>query len=115
MSDDPDFLASRGLLVPAPTGSQALATRFGAVTRLSVRQRKRWLEILANFEMKNTYDVYDEHQVPVLRVQELGSGVLSLLKRLFLGPARPFHADVRDLGTEQVVLDLRRSFRFIFH
>ena len=98
-----------------PQGSQALATRFSAYKKLSVRQRKRWLEILLSFEMKNAYDVYDERQLPVLRVQELGSGFLSLLKRIFLGPARPFHAGVRDLGTEELVLELRRPFRFVFH
>lgn len=98
-----------------PQGSQALATRFASYQKLSVRQRKKWLEILLSFEMKNSYDVYDEHQLPVLRVQELGSGFLSLLKRIFLGPARPFSAAVRDLGTESLVLELRRPFRFIFH
>jgi uncharacterized protein YxjI len=53
--------------------------------------------------------------MPVLRVREDGSGFLSLLKRLFLGPLRPFHATVLDLGTQAAVLLLRRPFRFFFH
>ena len=61
-----------------PTGSQALATRFASHRKLTVRQRKKWLEILLSFEMKNSYDVYDESDHPAYRVQELGSGFLSL-------------------------------------
>ena len=102
----------RALARPAP---QDLTTRFGAYRRLSVRQRKRWLEVLLSFEMKNAYDVYDDGEMPVLRVREEGSGFLSLLKRLFLGPVRPFTATVADLGTEAPVLSLRRPFRFFLH
>ena len=94
---------------------QQLAARFAGYERLSVRQRKRWLEILLSFEMKNSYDVYDEEQQPVLRVREQGSGFVSFLKRVFLGPLRPFTALVTDLGSEELVLDLRRPFRFLFH
>ena len=54
--------------------------------RLTVRQRKKWLEILLSLELKNVYDVYDHTQTPVLRVQELGQGFLSFLKRIFFGP-----------------------------
>lgn len=94
---------------------QALATRFAGYRKLTVRQRKKWLEILLSFEMKNAYDVYDESSMPVLRVREQGQGVGSFLTRVFLGPLRPFRATVADLGTEQVLLELKRPFRFIFH
>jgi len=94
---------------------QALATRFAGYKKLSVRQRKKWLEILLSFEMKNSYDVYDDHQMPVLRVRELGQGIGSFIKRVFLGPIRPFDATISDLGTEEPVLELKRRFRFIFH
>jgi uncharacterized protein YxjI len=102
----------RSLTKPA---AHDLATRFGAYRRLTVRQRKRWLEMLLSFEMKNAYDVYDDNQMPVLRVREQGSGFLSLLKRAFLGPVRPFTATVEDLGTQALVLALRRPFRFFLH
>jgi uncharacterized protein YxjI len=98
----------------APRSAASLAERFGSVRRLSVRQRKRWLEILFSFEMKNAYDVYDEAQRPVLRVQEQGRGFWSLIKRLFLGPVRPFMATVSDLGTQETLLELHRPFRWIF-
>ena len=97
------------------TGARDVANRFAQFSRLTVRQRKRWTEILLNFEMKNTYDVHDETQAAVLRVQELGAGAASLLRRLLLGPLRPFEAEVVDLATGQPLFILRRYFRFIFH
>jgi uncharacterized protein YxjI len=96
-------------------GSRELGARFLGYNRLSVRQRKRWWEILLSFEMKNTYDVFDQAQQPVLRVREEGAGFVSFLKRVFLGPMRPFQATVADPGTGQAVLTLDRPFRFIFH
>jgi uncharacterized protein YxjI len=106
-------MESAGELVVQPP--RDLASRFGTCRRLTVRQRKRWIEILLSFEMKNTYDVYDDAQMPVLRVREEGHGILSFLKRVFMGPLRPFQATVTDLGTGGPVLLLRRPFRFIFH
>lgn len=89
--------------------------RFARLGHLSVRQRKRWLEILLSFEAKNAYDVFDEHQMPVLRVEEQGKGIGSFFKRIFFGPFRWFDAHVLDPGTRDVVLRLRRPFRFMFH
>jgi uncharacterized protein YxjI len=89
--------------------------RFGQLGHLSVRQRKRWLEILLSFEAKNAYDVFDAQQMPVLRVEEQGQGIGSFLKRIFFGPLRWFDAHVLDPGTRDVVLRLHRPFRFFFH
>lgn len=89
--------------------------RFARYQRLTVRQKKRWLEILLSFELKNTYEVFDERGTPVLRVQEQGEGLLSLLKRLFLSTMRPFDVTVTDVGNGQPLLQLHRPFRFIFH
>ncbi|HEY0714220.1 MAG TPA: phospholipid scramblase-related protein [Polyangia bacterium] len=96
-------------------GTQDLARRFGEHHRLTVRQRKRWWEIVLSFELKNAYEVYDQNQAPVLQGQELGSGFGSFLKRIFLGPLRPFDAQVVDFGSQQGVLRLHRPFRFFFH
>jgi uncharacterized protein YxjI len=104
--------ANRSLAVAS---SRDLAARFAGYQRLTVRQRKRWLEILLSFEMKNTYDVYDGSQTPVLRVQEQGNGFLSFLKRIFLGPMQPFEAQVVDFSSGQPILELRRPFRFFLH
>jgi uncharacterized protein YxjI len=97
-----------------------LAARFEGYQRLTVRQRKRWWEILLSFEMRNAYDVFDETQRPVLHVREEGAGLLSILKRVFLGPIRPFTATVTDpslVDPSRPVawLRLRRPFRFLFH
>jgi uncharacterized protein YxjI len=94
--------------------STALARRFDAYERLSVRQKKRWLEILLSFEFKNAYDVY-HHDEAVLRAQEVGDGPGAFLRRALLGPMRPFEVEVSDPRTGEVVLRLRRRFRFIFH
>ena len=104
-----------GSVALTKVGPRELAARFAGYDRLSVRQRKKWIEILLSFEMKNSYDVFDEHQQPVLRVREQGIGFVSLLKRLFLGPLRPFTANVDDIGTDVVEMQLDRPFRFFFH
>jgi uncharacterized protein YxjI len=93
----------------------ALHDRFAKYQRLTVRQQKRWLEMLTSFEVKNTYDVFDESGGQALRVREQGKGFWSLLRRLFLGPMRPFHVLVSDAQSGEELLDLARPFRFIFH
>jgi uncharacterized protein YxjI len=98
-----------------PSGGHPLASKFESYQRLTVRQRKKWIEILLSFEMNNQYDVFDQTQNPVLHVREEGAGFLSFLKRVFLGPFRPFTASVTDpSGSERWML-LRRPFRFVFH
>jgi uncharacterized protein YxjI len=93
----------------------SLEDRFARYQRLTVRQKKRWMEILLSFEVKNTYEVFDEHGAAALRVREQGQGILSLLKRIFLGTLRPFHVLVSDVGSGEPLLELHRPFRFIFH
>jgi len=98
-----------------PRGSAAVAV-FGKATRLSVRQRKRWMEILTSFDSRNVYVVYDEGGVPVFNVEEQGGGVGSFLKRVLLGAYRPFTSHVEDLaGGQGHLLTLTRPFRFFFH
>lgn len=99
-------------LVPAPA---QVIEHFARHQRLTVKQRKRWLEILLSFEAKNKYVVYDEDQQPVLAVEEQGKGFLSFLKRVFLGPFRPFTAHVEDLSRNALLLSLHRPWRWIFH
>ncbi len=92
-----------------------LTSKFESYQRLTVRQRKKWLEILFSLEMKNEYDVFDQTQRPVLHVREDGSGLLSFLKRVLLGPARPFTASVTEPSRSEVLMRLRRPFTFYFH
>lgn len=96
-------------------GDRDLAATFAGFQRLTVRQRKRWAEILLSLETRNHYDVLDQAQRPVLHVREEGEGFLSFLKRVFLGPARPFTAWVTDPAQSEGWMRLTRPFRFIFH
>ncbi len=99
-------------LVPAPSTTIAV---FSKSHRLSVRQRKRWLEILTSFDSPNTYVVYDEAGNPVFNVEEQGRGFAQFLKRVFLGSYRPYSSHVEDLTAQGHLLVLRRPFRFYFH
>jgi uncharacterized protein YxjI len=97
------------------SSSPAVIEVFSRPQRLSVRQRKRWMEILLSWEAKNTYVVHDETGSPVMNVQEQGRGFLNLVKRLLLGPLRPFESVVDDVARQRMLLQLRRPFRFYFH
>lgn len=97
-------------IVPAPS-----VAVFSRPSRLSVRQRKRWLEILTSLDARNTYVVYDDAGNPVFNVEEQGSGFRALMKRAFLSILRPFTSHVEDLTTGSHLLTLRRPFRFYFH
>lgn len=99
-------------LVPSPSSAVA---PFVRAQRLSVRQRKSWLEILTSFDARNKYVVYDEAGNPVFDVREQGSGFGSFMKRLFLRNYRPFTSHVEDLSGQGHLLVLKKPFRFIFH
>lgn len=100
--------------LPAVRPTEVLA-EFEQHQRLSVRQRKRWYEILFNWEQKNSYSVFDEDGEHVLEVKEDGSGLWNVLKRLFLRNARPFTSTVYDNPIPKPLLLLKRPFRFFFH
>lgn len=51
----------------------------------------------------------------MFNVQEQGSGIGSVLKRIFLASYRPFTSHVEDLTTNRQLLSLRRPFRFFLH
>jgi uncharacterized protein YxjI len=102
------------LALPPATVQDAVA-EFVGHRRLAVRQRRRWLELLINWEQKNSYAVYDEEGNHTLQVKEEGSGLLNILKRLFLRTARPFDAVVYDNPIPKPLLKLRRPFRWFFH
>lgn len=104
---------SQNLGLTAPS-STALAV-FGRPHRLTVRQRKNWMEIITSFDARNKYVVYDEQGNPVFNVEEQGSGFVSLMKRLFLRNMRPFTSHVEDLSGQGQLLTLKKPFRFIFH
>lgn len=93
----------------------AVTDHFQLFDRLTVRQKKKWVEILLSFELTNKYDVYASAATPTLRVEEQGGGFLGFLLRIFLSSARPFRAHVIETQTGRVLMHLHRRFRFIFH
>lgn len=88
---------------------------FSRAQRLSVRQRKSWIEILTSFDARNKYVVYDEGGSPVFNVEEQGGGFGSLMKRIFFRNMRWFTSHVDDLQGQGQLLVLNKPFRFIFH
>jgi len=92
-----------------------LARPFSHFDQLTVRQRKNWTEVLLSFEMRNRYEVFDQSGQAVLVAQETDTGVAAFLKRMFLGPTRPFNVQITESATGRVLLQLDRPFRFIFH
>ncbi|HEY1098176.1 MAG TPA: phospholipid scramblase-related protein [Myxococcota bacterium] len=98
----------------APATTAMVRTEFAQHRRLAVRQRRRWLELLTDWEAKNSYAVYDEEGQHALQVKEEGSGLLNILKRLFFRTARPFKATVYDNPIPKPLLLLDRPFRWFF-
>lgn len=89
-------------------------TTFQNHQRLAVRQRRRWTELLFNWEAKNSYAVYDEDGQHVLQVKEDGSGLMNILKRMFFRTARPFSSTVYENPIPKPLITLHRPFRFFF-
>lgn len=102
-------------LTVAPASVAMVRAEFAEHRRLSVRQKRRWLELLFNWEQKNSYSVFDEEGHHALQVKEEGNGLLNLLKRFFLRTARPFQAVVYDNPIPKPVLLIDKPFRFFFH
>ena len=85
--------------------------RLSSITGLMVSQQKEWGEILTGFETKNRYAILDMSGSRLyLAAEEAGSTLL----RLFLKAMRPFTIAVLS-EDGQVVLRVKRPFRFYFH
>jgi hypothetical protein len=98
-----------------PARAEDVALTFREHRRLSVRQRKKWWEMIMNWEMRNSYSVFDEDGKHVLEVKENGNGIVSMLKRTFLGTLRPFSATVYTNPIPKPLMIIKRPFRFIFN
>jgi len=85
--------------------------RLSSINGLVVSQQKEWGEILTGFETKNRYAILDGTGSGLyLAAEEAGSTLL----RWFLKALRPFTiAILTEDG--QVVLRVKRPFRFYFH
>jgi uncharacterized protein YxjI len=89
----------------------SIMEKLSSICGLIVSQQREWGEILTGFETKNRYAISDESGNRLyLAAEEAGSTLL----RWFLKALRPFTIDVL---TEdgQVIMRVRRPFRFYFH
>lgn len=132
LSSLPDLSRLREAAVMAPRASSASSTglarlaggdgnldatarRFKGLTGLEVKQRRRFLEMLTGWETPNEYTVLRRGAGgAAFHVVEQTAGWAELLRRLFLGPARPFTAHVEDLSRGTLALRLVRPWRWFF-
>jgi len=84
---------------------------LSSVSGLVVSQEKEWGEILTGFETKNRYIISDLSGGRRYLAAEQGG---STLLRIFLKALRPFTITILTVE-EQVVLRVKRPFRFYFH
>lgn len=96
------------------TGLARVGRRFTDLQTLTVKQRKNWWEVLFNLEENNRYVVLGNHMGAAFEVEEQGDGIKALLKRLFLGTARPFTAFVTDTRRDTLAMRLHRRWRWFF-
>jgi Zn-finger nucleic acid-binding protein/uncharacterized protein YxjI len=90
-----------------------LSEVVGTAGELYVRQRKEWIEIFTNWEMRNKYDVHDAAGRQIAHVAEHGTGFGQWIARLFLKTHRPFEAFVWNVERQQA-MRFQRPFYWFF-
>jgi uncharacterized protein YxjI len=86
---------------------------IGERTKVFIRQRKEWTEILVDWETKNQYDVLDEQGQPLGTLAEKAGGWATLLRRGIFRSHRAFEVYAFDRNGRPA-LQLRRPFFFLF-
>ena len=95
-------------------GLALVGQRFTDLQTLTVKQRKNWWELVFNMDQKNRYVVLGNRMGAAFEVEEQGDGIGALLKRLFLGSARPFTSFVTDVRRGALAMRLHRRWRWFF-
>ena len=85
--------------------------KLKSLNSLLISQKKEWGEILTGFDTKNKYVISDKSGETIYYAAEEGG---SLLSRFFLKSLRPFTIVVLT-DSDQVLLRVKRVFRFWFH
>lgn len=94
-------------------GLSTIARRFADYTSLRVKQRVPWWEMVLNWEVPNVYVVLG-NGLTAFDVEEQVEGWAERLRRMFLGPARPFTAYVTDRRRDSLAMRLHRPWRWFF-
>lgn len=109
------FRPSRTLARVGGAGDLALtARRFAGITGLTVKQRRRWLEMLTGWETPNEYAVLRSTGGVAFHIVEQTDGFWHALRRVLLGPWRPFEAHVEDMARGTLAMRLVRPWRWFF-
>jgi uncharacterized protein YxjI len=94
----------------APTDlTQALTSG----SQLVVKQKRELTEVFLGFETRNRYLVFDQTGAPCGSIEEQGTGIGALLKRIFLKSHRSFVIHVSD-ASGKLLLEFSRPFFFFF-
>ena len=86
--------------------------KLNSISDLVVRQRKELAEIITGFETKNAYSIEDVHGQQLYVAAE-ASG--STMMRIFLRAFRPFTIRIFAGGSDVMLLQILRPFRWYFH
>ena len=86
--------------------------KLKSLNSLLISHKKEWGEILTGFDTKNKYVISDKSGETIYYAAEEEGG--SLLSRFFLKSLRPFTIVVLT-DSDQVLLRVKRVFRFWFH
>jgi uncharacterized protein YxjI len=93
--------------------SAIAGTFLASQPQLSLKQRKEWVEILVDFEMRNQYAVFGSAGEELGTLAEQGGGIGRVLMRWLLRSHRPLEAALCD-RSGAVLLRLSRPFFFLF-
>ncbi len=95
----------------APSALAALDAELSSHTRLIVRQRKDWGEVVTGWEKANRYEVHDSSGTALFHAFEVSTSGWSVLLRVLLRAQRPFRMEVIR-GNGSPVVTLVRPWRF---
>jgi len=100
---------------PSQEPSIALERLLDKSEQLHIEQHARhWYEILLNWEQANQYAIKDNMRRNLGTIFEHSTGFLNALIRIFLGSHRPLDVKVVHFGTNDLALELKRKFFFLF-
>jgi uncharacterized protein YxjI len=88
-------------------------TLFQHHSKLRVRQKKEWGEILTGIEMRNKYQVVGDDDQPLFFVGEVEGGLGVFLARMFLKAHRPFTMALKTPDGATLLM-LKRPWRWWF-
>lgn len=81
--------------------------------KLVINQMKEWVEIIANIETKNAYEIQTEQGQSLGNIAEVSGGFFDFIKRMLFRSHRPLNIEVYSKDEEKI-LRFKRNFFFLF-